>query len=235
MDGCCSVMAGYSSKLQEALARLRPKLAPLASQLSCCVLPSRARHQPSQARHQAEQGDTSWCRLAYWEERTRVGRQVGVRTGAVEVFGRTGGSSSRSGQVDSVSLASLAQHNLSPSPATTRTREKIGQGVILSRDDAGVWAYNRSEVPVFVNSPTLDVPNSRTFSVLKIPPGYTLQIFSWEVSRLYARLRDPALQDGPFDPHAVRISFAKGWGEHYSRQFVDCCPCWLEILLLPPR
>ena len=108
-------------------------------------------------------------------------------------------------------------------------------GVILSHDEQGVWAYNRTEVPVFVNSPTLDVPNSRTYSVFKIPPGYSMQIFNYEISKLYQRLRDPATLDGPFDPNAVRISFAKGWGPSYSRQFIDCCPCWLEILLVPPR
>lgn len=106
--------------------------------------------------------------------------------------------------------------------------------MIISRDDSGVWAYNRTDVPVFVNSPTLDVPNSRSFSVFKIPPGYTMQIFSWAVARHYERLRDPALQDGPLDPHAVRLSFAKGWGGRYSRQSVECCPCWLEVLLRPP-
>ena len=108
-------------------------------------------------------------------------------------------------------------------------------GVILSHDEQGVWAYNRTEVPIFINSPTLDVPNSRTYSVFKIPPGYSMQIFNYEISKLYQRLRDPTTLDGPFDPNAVRISFAKGWGPSYSRQFIDCCPCWLEILLVPPR
>ena len=108
-------------------------------------------------------------------------------------------------------------------------------GLILSQDEQGVWAYNRTDVPIFVNSPTLDVPNSRTFSVFKIPPGYSLQIFNYELSKVYQRIRDPSTLDGPFDPNAVRISFAKGWGPSYSRQFIDCCPCWLEILLVPPR
>jgi len=137
---------------------------------------------------------------------------------------------------DALSLAQLAQGaNHRPSEATLRTREKIGLGLILSHDDDGVWAYNRTEVPIFVNSPTLDLPNSRTFSVFKIPPGYTLQIFSWPVAQHYARIRDPLLHDGPFDPHAVRLSFAKGWGSKYSRQSVDCCPCWIEVLLRPPE
>lgn len=39
--------------------------------------------------------------------------------------------------------------------------------------------------------------------------------------------------DGPFDPNALRISFAKGWGPKYSRQFITSCPCWVEVLLAP--
>jgi len=177
-------------------------------------------------------GRVTWCTLAYWEERTRVGRLFQVRSPGVEVFSQLPRPSPLG---DAMCLATLATNNLKPSESTLKTREKIGLGVILSHDEKGVWAYNRTEVPVFVNSPTLDVPNSRTFSVFKIPPGYSMQIFNYEISKLYQRLRDPALLDGPFDPNAVRISFAKGWGPSYSRQFIDCCPCWLEILLVPPR
>eukprot|EP00092_Neocalanus_flemingeri_P002608 GFUD01002795.1.p1 GENE.GFUD01002795.1~~GFUD01002795.1.p1 ORF type:complete len:442 (-),score=37.29 GFUD01002795.1:480-1805(-) len=177
-------------------------------------------------------GRVTWCTLAYWEERTRVGRLFQVRSGGVEVFSQLPRPSPLG---DAMCLATLATNNLKPSESTLKTREKIGLGVILSHDEQGVWAYNRTEVPIFVNSPTLDVPNSRTYSVFKIPPGYSLQIFNYEIAKLYQRLRDPSTLDGPFDPNAVRISFAKGWGPNYSRQFIDCCPCWLEILLVPPR
>lgn len=177
-------------------------------------------------------GRVTWCTLAYWEERTRVGRLFQVRSTGVEVFSQLPRPSPLG---DAMCLATLATNNLKPSESTLKTREKIGLGVILSHDEQGVWAYNRTEVPIFVNSPTLDVPNSRTYSVFKIPPGYSMQIFNYEISKLYQRLRDPSTLDGPFDPNAVRISFAKGWGPSYSRQFIDCCPCWLEILLVPPR
>jgi hypothetical protein len=33
-----------------------------------------------------------------------------------------------------------------------RTRDKVGIGVVLSREDDGVWLYNRSQFPVFVAS-----------------------------------------------------------------------------------
>merc|ERR1719228_259558 len=228
------------AKLQRSVARIKPKLLPVIENLSSlnCMRPCQMggcntdQHSTKKTASQLETGRVTWCTLAYWEERTRVGRLFQVRSPGVEVFSQLPRPSPLG---DALCLATLAANNLKPSESTLRTREKIGLGVILSHDERGVWAYNRTEVPIFVNSPTLDVPNSRTYSVFKIPPGYSMQIFNYELSKLYQRIRDPALLDGPFDPHAVRISFAKGWGPSYSRQFIDCCPCWLEILLLPPR
>merc|ERR1719495_1620543 len=219
---------------------MKPKLLPVIENLSSlnCLRPCQMgacntdQHSTKKTASLIETGRVTWCTLAYWEERTRVGRLFQVQSPGVEVFSQLPRPSPLG---DAMCLATLATNNLKPSESTLRTREKIGLGVILSHDEAGVWAYNRTEVPVFVNSPTLDVPNSRTFSVFKIPPGYSMQIFSWAVANHYARIRDPQLQDGPFDPHAVRLSFAKGWGSKYSRQSVDCCPCWLEVLLRPPE
>jgi len=180
----------------------------------------------------SEIGDLTWCRLAYWEERSRVGHQVPISASAVQVFSHQ---SRPQPGTDAMCLESLFSLNYKPSLATVRTREKIGLGLIINKDEEGVWCHNRTHVPIFVNSPTLDVPNSRTFNVFKIPPGFSMQIFNFELSTVYKRMRDPSCYDGPFDPHSVRLSFAKGWGQNYSRQSVECCPCWLEILLLPPR
>lgn len=116
----------------------------------------------------------------------------------------------------------------------------------------GVWLYNRTDHPIFVNSPTLSPPPASTTTttttsltstlpsnvctVYKVPPSYSIQIFDFEKSRLYERLRDSSRQsDGPFDPYSIRISFAKGWGSTYSRQYITSCPCWLEVLLQVPR
>lgn len=228
------------TKLQKSVAKIKPKLVPVIENLSIlnCMQPCRMvgstteQNSTKKTPSALETGRVTWCTLAYWEERTRVGRLFQVRSSGVEVFSQLPRPSPLG---DAMCLATLASNNLKPSESTLKTREKIGLGLILSHDEQGVWAYNRTEVPLFVNSPTLDVPNSRTFSVFKIPPGYSMQIFNYEISKLYQRIRDPATLDGPFDPNSVRISFAKGWGPSYSRQFIDCCPCWLEILLVPPR
>jgi len=228
------------TKLQKSVAKLKPKLVPVIENLSIfnCIQTCRTggctteQNSTKKTPSALETGRVTWCTLAYWEERTRVGRLFPVHSTGVEVFSQLPRPSPLG---DAMCLATLATNNLKPSESTLKTREKIGLGLILSHDEQGVWAYNRTEVPIFVNSPTLDVPNSRTFSVFKIPPGYSMQIFNFEISKLYQRIRDPASLDGPFDPNAVRISFAKGWGPSYSRQFIDSCPCWLEILLVPPR
>jgi len=92
--------------------------------------------------------------------------------------------------------------------------------------------YNRSEIPIFVNSPTLEDFASKQFNVYKILPGYTMVVFDFAAS---VPRGDPKLFDGPYDPHSLRLSFGKGWGGKYSRQVITSCPCWLEILLTPPR
>lgn len=119
------------------------------------------------------------------------------------------------------------------SRAVRRARGKIGRGLLLSREPGGVWAYNRSEHPIFVSSPTLGPPGARGLTVLKVLPGYSAKVFDYERAGGTGGQWLPG--EGPCDPHSVRISFAKGWGPCYSRQFITSCPCWLEVLLNQPR
>ena len=171
-------------------------------------------------------GGNHWCTIAYWELRQRVGRLFPVVEPSFCVFQHLP-------HGDGMCLEIL-QHE-SSSEAVRRTREKIGFGIILSREGDSVWAYNRGKYPIFVNSPTLDGPNGRTLVVRKVLPGYSLRIFDYDDALVLRETRDPELMDGPFDPSSVRISFAKGWGSCYSRQFVTSCPCWIEILLTVGR
>ncbi|XP_038669454.1 mothers against decapentaplegic homolog 6b [Scyliorhinus canicula] len=163
-----------------------------------------------------------WCIVAYWEHRTRVGRLYTVYEQSVSIFYDLP-------HGNGFCLGQLALDNRSET--VKRTRSKIGYGILLSREPDGVWAYNRSEHPIFVNSPTLDIPNSRTLIVRKVMPGYSIKVFDYEKSCLLQQATDTDYSDGPYDPNSVRISFAKGWGPCYSRQFITSCPCWLEIML----
>ncbi|KAM9183464.1 mothers against decapentaplegic homolog 6 isoform 2-T2 [Dugong dugon] len=163
-----------------------------------------------------------WCSVAYWEHRTRVGRLYAVYDQAVSIFY----------DLPQGSGFCLGQLNLEQrSESVQRTRSKIGFGILLSKEPDGVWAYNRGEHPIFVNSPTLDAPGGRALVVRKVPPGYSIKVFDFERSGLLQHGPEPDAADGPYDPNSVRISFAKGWGPCYSRQFITSCPCWLEILL----
>lgn len=117
--------------------------------------------------------------------------------------------------------------------AVRRARGKIGRGLLLSQEPGGVWAYNRSEHPIFVSSPTLSPPGACGLTVLKVLPGYSAKVFDYEWAGDRGGWQLPG--EGPCDPHSIRISFAKGWGPCYSRQFITSCPCWLEVLLNQPR
>ncbi|XP_052785722.1 mothers against decapentaplegic homolog 6-like [Mya arenaria] len=163
-----------------------------------------------------------WCTVAYWELRERVGR---LRT----VFDKTYNIFQSLPLADGLCLDLLQSEPESDS--IRRTREKIGFGVVLSKEGDGVWIYNRSQFPIFVNSPTLENPKTRTLYVHKVMPGYSLKIFDYTRAHLIVETCDPKVLDGPYDPNSIRVSFAKGWGRHYSRQFVTSCPCWLEIML----
>ncbi|XP_043286882.1 uncharacterized protein DDB_G0283357-like isoform X2 [Venturia canescens] len=193
-----------------------------------CLIPDRLRPEGG-----SEMGQREWCTLAYWELGGRVGRLYPVEPLTVNVF-----DSLHDG--DGLCLATLAE-NHNASPAVQRTRSKIGLGLMLSQESDGVWAYNRSESPIFVNSPTLDDPESRTLLVYRVPPGFCLNIFDRSKTMKLPRCIGQSssisgsFNSGPVDVNSVRISFAKGWGPKYSRQEVTSCPCWLEVLLAPCR
>ncbi|KAA0723372.1 Mothers against decapentaplegic -like protein 6 [Triplophysa tibetana] len=163
-----------------------------------------------------------WCNVAYWELRTRVGRLYPVHDPSLSIF------------YDLPQGTGLCLGLLPLSPRSTsvqRTRGKIGHGILLSKEHDGVWAYNRSEHPIFVNSPTLEHHPYLSLTVRRVMPGYSIKVFDYEKSCQIQPPGDPAHPEGPYDPNSVRISFAKGWGPCYSRQFITSCPCWLEILL----
>ncbi|KAM4663332.1 mothers against decapentaplegic homolog 6-like [Discoglossus pictus] len=168
--------------------------------------------------------DGHWCKVAYWELRTRVGRLYNVSEPTVHIFHDLPKGSG-------LCLGHLGSD--SRNEAVRRTRGKIGQGLTLSQEQDGVWVYNRSEHPIFINSPTLTPVGTRGQPVYKVLPGYSIKVFDSE--RTLGPPGGSVLSDGPCDPHSVRISFAKGWGSCYSRQFITSCPCWLEILLNTPK
>ncbi|XP_045184894.1 mothers against decapentaplegic homolog 6-like isoform X2 [Mercenaria mercenaria] len=163
-----------------------------------------------------------WCTLAYWELRQRMGRLLTVFDSFINIYEYLP-------RGDGLCLQVLQES--AETDSVRRTREKIGFGVILSREGDAVWLYNRSQFAIFVHSPTLECPNRRTLNVCKVMPGYSLKIYDYNRRHFLDNIHDPKYLDGPYDPFSVRVSFAKGWGPHYSRQVITSCPCWLEIML----
>ncbi|TRY68318.1 hypothetical protein TCAL_08075 [Tigriopus californicus] len=164
-----------------------------------------------------------WCRLAYWECKDRRGEPFPVISNSVDVFTHLPKGSGLC--LENV----FGQSPIPKDKAVLKTRQKIGQGILLSHEDSTgqVWVYNRTRDAIFVHSPTLDPPAPRMDVVHKIMPGRSAQIFDYEKSWIFQRDRDP--RDFPMDPYSVQISFVKGWGREYKRPDVLLCPCWLEI------
>jgi len=103
-------------------------------------------------------------------------------------------------------------------------------GVSLTRDHqtGKLRMQNHLSEPVFASSSS--VGNEEPFSVLRLAPGDSAEVFDPLVSReVEASLRP---EDGPVDVFSLKISFCKGWGGRYARRDVDLCPCWVEVCVL---
>ncbi|XP_038399920.1 LOW QUALITY PROTEIN: mothers against decapentaplegic homolog 7 isoform X2 [Canis lupus familiaris] len=169
-----------------------------------------------------EPGDRShWCVVAYWEEKTRVGRLYCVQEPSLDIFyDLPQGNGFCLGQLNSDNKSQLVQ----------KVRSKIGCGIQLTREVDGVWVYNRSSYPIFIKSATLDNPDSRTLLVHKVFPGFSIKAFDYEKAYSLRRPNDHEFTQQPWTGFTVQISFVKGWGQCYTRQFISSCPCWLEVI-----
>ncbi|XP_039615609.1 mothers against decapentaplegic homolog 7 [Polypterus senegalus] len=169
-----------------------------------------------------EPGDHShWCVVAYWEEKTRVGRLYSVQEPSLDIFyDLPQGNGFCLGQLNSDNKSQLVQ----------KVRSKIGYGIQLTKEADGVWVYNRSCYPIFIKSATLDNPDSRTLLVHKVFPGFSIKAFDYEKAYSLQRPNDHEFTQQPWTGFTVQISFVKGWGQCYTRQFISSCPCWLEVI-----
>ena len=113
---------------------------------------------------------------------------------------------------------------------TKRVRRHIGHGFQLTREEDGIWLYNRSQYVLFTGSPTIQLESiEQTNPVVKrIPSGCSIKVIDPE---LMSQLRIRQQEKRPGTTHCIRVSFAKGWGENYTRMSITSCPCWVEIRL----
>ncbi|ALC47700.1 Dad [Drosophila busckii] len=168
----------------------------------------------------------AWCQIAYWELGNRVGEFFEAKKSAVNIY--KDGPIDCSG--DSMCLRDLTskQQRMTRTTTVQNTRQKIGLGVTLSLNCGDVWIYNRSNVPIYVDSPTL---SERLDRVCKVMPGYCLKAFETHRAQVLAyKQAERMTQLGPIDSFSMKISFYKGWGyNQYRRQDIMGCPCWLEV------
>ncbi|XP_032236464.1 mothers against decapentaplegic homolog 6 [Nematostella vectensis] len=171
---------------------------------------------------------SAWCVVAYWELNECIGPFYHGHQDVINIYETLP-------KPKGFCLAGL-DRNQNVSDGTKRARNHVGFGLQLSREEDGIWIYNRSEYAVFANGTTFPyvttTPSaSQNITVTKVPPGFSLKIYDYNHSPATCRTFE-----GPQSwkvPESVRISFAKGWGNtssaSYRRPVVTSCPCWLEI------
>lgn len=190
-----------------------PSSSTLSISVSCPFSDSLALQESGERAH--------WCVVAYWEEKTRVGRLYSVQEPSLDIFyDLPQGNGFCLGQLCSDNKSQLVQ----------MVRAKIGYGIQLTREPDGVWVYNRSCYPIFIKSATLDNPDSRTLLVHKVFPGFSIKAFDYDKACSLQRPNDHEFTQQPRTGFTVQISFVKGWGQCYTRQFISSCPCWLEVI-----
>jgi hypothetical protein len=91
-------------------------------------------------------------------------------------------------------------------------RDHIGHGIQISCENDGVWIYNLSDYPIFVQSPTLDfITKGRLPAVKKVQPSFSTRVFDFERCReMLEYEKTPQSGNIPDDPFSFRVSFAKG-------------------------
>lgn len=182
----------------------------------------------------------AWCSIAYWEIKRRVGRIFDVTNECVNVFYELP-------QGDGMCIGLLDQ--VERNDYIKNVRQHIGYGFQLTLEHDGIWIYNRSDYCIFISAPLLtsdpksivDRPEVslsdvvRSPEVVRVSPGHCLHVVDFR-SLLYLRkgIERPGGKTFGCDVFCIRVSFAKGWGRNYTRQFITSCPCWTEIYLRDP-
>lgn len=158
----------------------------------------------------------AWVKLAYWEGNTRVGHMFHGYDKTINIYESIAKSKeNRTG----FCLRELERTREMNEP-TKVVFKNIGNGVQVNLEDGNIWIYNNSLSSVFLNGELLQtLYNTRTPKVEKLPSGYGLKIFDCRTGVNKRRN----------EPYSLRVSFVKGFGSGYKRQYITNCPCWIEM------
>lgn len=183
-----------------------------------------------------------WCRISYWEHKTRVGKIFDVQDDCVNVFNEM-----PQGKGLCLSVLNCSSER---NESSDKVRGTIGHGFQLSREYDGVWLYNQSEIVLFTGSPTIQTESAdltpTTLPVVKrLPPGSSVLVLDPNLlDEVSEKNIDDSVKDLKYDAsensgsytsklyqYCIRVSFGKGWGANYTRMSITQCPCWIEIYL----
>uniref|UniRef100_A0A1I7UXX9 Dwarfin sma n=2 Tax=Caenorhabditis tropicalis TaxID=1561998 RepID=A0A1I7UXX9_9PELO len=175
-----------------------------------------------------------WIRLMYYEESEKIGESRQFSSQHCLVDGYSSSSESTDASRFSVGFYTNPKRTL----RTSEVRNSLGNGVRVYLLAGEVYMENLGVVPVFVQSLCANLRNNFPMNtVSKIPVNgsmkvFDMQVFSKKLNEMAAKTYQEVYCLNRLC--TIRLSFCKGWGEHYRRSTVLSSPVWFQIHLNNP-
>ncbi|CAI2319698.1 unnamed protein product [Caenorhabditis sp. 36 PRJEB53466] len=179
---------------------------------------------------------SKWLALMYYEESNQIGEVKEFERAHCLIDGYTSTETDTARMPTRFSIGFF--NNPIRSPATSEVRSLIGKGCRLYLLAGEVYIENLCGIPIFVQSISANLKNGFAMNtVSKLPPQGTMKVFDMRMfSKQLAAAATKTYQDVYCLSRmcTIRISFCKGWGEHYRRSTVLRSPVWLQAHLHNP-
>uniref|UniRef100_A0A7E4V1D6 Mothers against decapentaplegic homolog n=1 Tax=Panagrellus redivivus TaxID=6233 RepID=A0A7E4V1D6_PANRE len=171
-----------------------------------------------------------WCTISYYELNSRIGEPFKVSGSEVTVDGFTDPNTGS----NRICLGLLS--NVNRNHLTEKTRCHIGRGVKFVCDENAVTVTNLSQTNFFVQSSNANIRDKRLrATVCRVVSDEKMVVFDFNYfNKMLEIAKD---YESAYELHKmcfIRMSFVKGWGQHYNRQEVTSTPCWIEMQLHRP-